>query len=868
MKIAPTFLLLLICFISKSSFADSVDVELFPNPNTGKFMLRIDNVTEAQQATLVVYNLTGQALSTLSIQLAIGTNTVAVNQTQLANGVYIAKVSGKGWTFNQRIVISKNDPIDSLDAVHYNLNLSIRNLATISISGKADITLAVTAASVQSIKLDLLKLTADSVVVDGNVVSFSQTDSTLSIQLSATKLQGDTFILSVYYKGQPVTDASWGGFYFNGNYAYNMGVAFTSKPHNFGRCWFPCFDNFTDRATYSFHVTADAGFKAVCNGLMLPETLNGDGSTTWNWELNQAIPTYLASVAVGQYEFVKYTFTGINRTYPVWLAVVAADTAKARASFTNLNNALVCFESKFGVYPFDRVGYVGVPFTSGAMEHATNIAYPLYAINGNTNYETLMAHELSHMWWGNHTTCRTAEDMWLNEGWASFCEALFLECMYGKEAYISDIKTKTSDVLLNAPSDDGGWLPVSGVPHNSTYGTHVYKKGALMVHTLRTLMGDSAFFAACKHYQLTYPYQDVNSEDLKNTFQAFTTINLTNFFDKWIYSPGHSDVVLSGYAQNGNAHHFDFMELNRLNSIHTASLPFRFKVYLSNNTIINRLLTASNGQASFDTSLPQGISIVDYGINEDYGVYLAHMSQKQSIATTGSMSFADVLASINVQTAGAANDSLTITHHWVGPLDANLRAKGIRISKERYWTVQGKLSEGFKAWGFLSYNGSSNQFLDKELITQTEDSLVLLYRPNPNIDWAVHTDHTFQPGPSKTDKVGRFWVNNLVQGEYAFGIRDYRVTAVQELVAQPKNGVTIYITPNPTVGDSFTLHISKPIVVNRMRLVNTAGKTVWQKQLNQLIDTYEIATENVGSGMYVLVVESGNQSFTAKFTRP
>jgi hypothetical protein len=819
--------------------SDSVSFSLYPNPNNGVFNVSLQSQTE-QKVLLSIAKNSGLIIKADSQQVHKGNNIFRYDISNQPEGKYFVILNGSNGTISKLLVLTKPIPTryDSIDILHYDLSLTIRNISSKTIGGTAKLKLKSKINGLSQFTLDLLTLNVSAIRMNGITQNFSQTDSTLFVQLGSPQQQNDTFEISIDYNGSPVTDATWGGFYFSGNYAYNMGVGFTSNPHNFGRCWFPCIDNFTDRATYSFHITTDAGFKAVCNGLMSPETPNQDGSTTWNWQINQPIPTYLASVAVGQYEFIKYEFAGKSRTYPVWIAAIAADTAKARFALAKLNQALTVFEEKFGSYPFDRVGYVIVPFSAGAMEHAANIAFPNYAINDPANNETLFAHELSHMWWGNLATCRTAEDMWLNEGWASYNEALFLEYVYGKQAYFNFIRDKSIDVLHNAPKDDGAWLPVSGVPHHATYGTHEYKKGLLMAHTLRSLMGDSAFFAATLNYMQNHQFTDVTTEDLQISFQAYTQQDLTSFFQKWIYSPGHSDIVLSGYSQINNTYHFDFTELNRINSLTSASLPFTFKMYLSNGTQLNRLLNLNNGSASFDTTLTQGISYYDYGINEDYTVQLAHTAQKQPISATGAVSFANALASINIQTPGSAGDSLTITHHWVGPIDGNLKAQGIRISSERYWTVQGKLSESLVAWGFLNYDGISNHFLDADLITQTEDSLVLLYRQNPNIDWSIVTDLTFQPGPSKTDKTGRFWVNNLKRGEYAFGMIDASVVGIKEVSAQTAH--TFRIVPNPTDSEShITLLFAQPSFIKQVTIVNVKGQNIKSvvvgKQMDQLL---------------------------------
>ncbi|MES2781032.1 MAG: M1 family aminopeptidase [Bacteroidota bacterium] len=874
------FALLFCSLLSQAKMAtDTPSVSCYPNPFSDKLNVSIDSKTP-QPIAIQVYDMMGRLVLTDTLIIVKGVNNLSYSLAAKASAAFIVVVNGQNWSRNQRVIHIHPDPTrsDSIDIVHYDISLSIQNLISKTISGTTIVTIDPKVDSLTTIKLDLLKLNVTDVKVNNVSVSFSKNDSELYVVINRKNSpNADSLIdVAITYNGQPVSDPQWGGFYFNGDYAYNMGVAFKSVPHNFGRCWFPCIDNFTDRATYTFHITTDPTFKGVCNGLILPETANGDGSTTWNWEMKQPIPTYLASVAVGKYEFVKYEFQGINRTYPVWLAVVATDTTKAKTSFAKLNNALQCFESKYGAYPFDRIGYVGVPFNSGAMEHATNIAYPNYAINGTTSYETLFAHELSHMWWGDLATCSTAEDMWLNEGWASFNEALFLECVYGKAAYINDIKDKSIEVLLSAPKTDGGWYPVSGIPQNITYGTHVYKKGALMVHSLRTLMGDSAFFEASKNYLAKFHFADVNSEDLKKEFQRFTTVNLTNFFQKWIYSPGHSDVVVSKYESSmvNNEHHYrlEFSELQRKNNIISGSLPLSLHLYrLNSSNPLYITLELVNGTAVWEQTLSMGESIVGWAINEDKSLYLGNNFEQLHIQQTGTLTLPNVLMGLNVQSMGnggvANGNNMFVTHHWVGALDYNLKAKGIRISGERYWTIGGYYKDGFKTWGFFNYDGTSTSYLDSELITQSEDSLILLYRPFPGGDWLIHSDNTFQPGPSKTDKTGRFWVNDLKNGEYAFGVRDAGAVGLQEVQTNAKPSNSFRIIPNPSSEQWITLQFKSAVMINEIQLLDAKGVVLKTITVNKTSDVHELSVGEFATGNYFIAVKTPEGTTSKQFIR-
>jgi len=875
MKSFNSVLLLLFAAITIQAkiLTDTPTVVVFPNTHGGRFELEI-NAVVAENVDISFFEISGQLIQSEKKDLKIGLNKFEYTLIRQNEGVYFAKVEGVNWIRYSKMVLNNQTPdlLAPIDILHYDLSLSIQNLSAKTISGTTKVTVNSKVANLESISFDLLKLNVINVSINNQLQPFSQTDSTLFITLLTNRKLNDTFDLQITYNGKTTTDALWGGFYFSGNYAYNMGVAFQSKPHNFGRCWFPCIDNFTDRATYSFHITTDSSFVAVCNGLKQPEVKNADGSITWNWHLSQTIPTYLASVAVGKYEFIKYEFTGLNRTYPIWLATVAADTAKAKASFAKLNNALQCFEEKFGAYPFEKVGFVGVPFNAGAMEHATNIAYPNYAINGNINYETLFAHELSHMWWGDLATCRTAEDMWLNEGWASYCEALFLECAYGKERYMADIKAKSIEVMKTAAQNDGAWYPVSGVPHEATYGTHVYKKGALIVHTLRNMMGDSAFFAACQSYLSLYRFTDVSSENLKNEFQRFTSINLTNFFMRWIYEPGNIDVALLKTMENTTPNGivkktYELSEWNRYKKGYNDKLPIFVEIYYK-DSISKKNVILKNGSTTITTlEHPLQNPIQYIMLNENQEVILGKNIEKVAVGKTGSISLPNVNINLNVQKI-VDSALLIIEHHWSSaPIPFSLHPEGIRISGERYWTVSGILPTSFETWAYFNYDGLANSFLDTELLQQVinEDSILLLYRPDNGFEWQIHTDHTFQPFSSKTDKIGRFWVNKLKKGDYAFGLRDSKAVGLID-VKTPQKEKSFLIVPNPA-NDNLTIQFKESIYVKRIHLYSLQGALIKNIIIEQKVNQVPVNISFLNPNQYIILAELSDKSLSEIFIK-
>lgn len=755
------------------------------------------------------------------------------------------------------------------DALEYEINLNTTAVFNSGLQANTKIFLKKDKSN-KILSINLLGFTVDSVVVNDSIqAGFNKLPEVLEVTIPSPADTLDSLSVHIFYHGVPQKDDTWGGFYTSGNYAFNMGVGFTSSPHNFGRAWFPCFDNFTDRALYQINVLTPPGYTAVCGGLLTQDTLDQFGNHLWKWKLNQPIPTYLASVAVGKYAFVKYEFTGKASVIPVWLAVEPKDTANLKISFANLNGALNCFEEKFGPYLFDRVGYVGVPFNSGAMEHAANIAYPLYAITNNQSYETLMAHELSHHWWGNLATCADAGEMWLNEGWASYCESLFLECLYGTNALVKDIEEKAINVLVNGPTDDNGYLAVRGIPHEQTYGTHVYKKGALIAHALRKLMGDSAFFAASKSYLTKHKFSSVLSTDLRDEFQQFTTADLTTFFEQYVFRKGHYDIVpVHGTFPFEPVKNFQLYlyELNRYKTSKSLSQQVEVMIYFTDFTSFKTTVNMQNGEGFLDIDLPAGKQYLFAVVDPNRDHVLGYTSETAVIKAKGLRTFSNQLFSMNVQ---SITDSFPVhvQHHWVGAVQGDLRNSGIRLSAERYWSIRGNFPANMLAWGFFNYDGTTEKHLDEELFSfaTTEDSLVLLYRENEKSNWRVVTQNiTYQPGGNPNDKMGRFWITKLQPGDYALGLRDQRVVGLSDYI-QPLN---LSVVPNPAhTSARVYLPDSKSVQGTEITVYDVHGRAVYNTTCGKAQNYTDVLMGEWKAGVYIIVAVKDGRKYTARLIK-
>jgi hypothetical protein len=753
-----------------------------------------------------------------------------------------------------------------VDVLHYSINLDSINISSHFIQGSCKVVYSFKKNTGQSFFM-LKSLTIDSIIsYSGIIISYKYNSPDISITYNSIQSSGtkDSFI--VYYKGNPVADTRWGGFYFSsldGGYAYNMGVGMNDFPHAYGRVWFPCIDLFSDRATYTVKVRTLNNQAALSGGLLKSKILNADNTISWIWEIKNPVPTDLVSVAVGPYAIIERSHTGLKRTYPIVFGVKASDSNNLLASFVNIHNALNIFETKYGPYRFDKVGFSIVPFSSGAMEHSENISYPKSAIDGTKAGESLWSHELSHSWWGNLVKCYTSEDMWLNEGWASYSEHVFTEGMYGRQAYLDEVHTEQKYVLQYAHIDDGSALPLSPVPTAFTYGTHAYQKGSVVVHTLRTYLGDSLFFLACRKYLDAMAFKNHDSYQLRDSFSKYTGIDLHDFFNEWVFQPGfpHFEILKTEFDQPKSEYSITIKQRSRFNSNLYHNVPLI--VTFLNDTFgrYDYHITFTGSESIYKIKTPWQAAVIT--LNADLEISEAISKYYNKLTTTGDYILNDVLMDIKVKTL-PSKAYILIEHHWIGPEHNLSNTKGIRFSDYRYWTVDGVFPPGFLAEATLRYNGieatthDGTNYLDYTLNIQNEDSIVLLYRPDKLSAWNIFSPYTLFTFTSKTDKKGLIRVTDLKKGDYCFGKYDY-TAGIEE--TKSKHGFMIY--PNPGKSEFIIDLTTNPIIFKSIRVIDTSGKI----QINSNFTNdkiIKIQTGNLKNGVYFVEIVTKNEVLTEK----
>jgi len=750
---------------------------------------------------------------------------------------------------------------DSLDVIHYTINLAITSFTSKQIAGNTVVRLTPKVNNLQNISLDLLMLTVDSIYINSQKMNnFGYNDTLITIPTNNPLNTTDTVNVTVYYHGQPVKDPStWGGFYFSTTDAFNLGVGFDDNPHNYGRIWFPCIDDFIDKATYDCFITVKNPNKAICGGTLVEVITASDTTKTYHWNLKDPISTYMASVAVSNYTAVKDTFNGIMGKVPIEIYVNPTDSVKAINSFINLKSILAGYENRFGPYVWERVGYVGVTFSSGAMEHATNIAYPKDAINGQLTNESLYAHELSHHWFGDYITCNSPLDMWINEGWAVYCESIYKEWVYGTQAMKDYHRSKFKEVLRYAHIEDAEYRAVYGIPHEYTYGTTVYEKGSCVAHSLRGYLGDSLFFNGMKAFLSNYAFQSVSSIQLRDFLSNYSGVDLTDFFDFHVFNPGFTHFSIDSFKVVPTSSLYEVTVFvkqklkgttNYANS-NKVEVTFMDQNWNKHTEILS--FSGTTGSQTFYIPINPAIAMLD----PEEKFCDATTDFYKTIKTIGTIPFATTYFDIAVSEI-ADSAFLRVEHNWVAPDPLKTAIPGLILSDYRYWKIDGILPVAFKSKGRFYYNSSligTSGMLDNTLITNALDSLVLLYRSNPSCNWQITSFTNY--------KMSKYIIaDTLKLGEYTLAIWDWDRYISIEDIQQKTNDNWINIFPNPAskkINISFSEKIGATFTIE---LQNIQGKIVRKIKTNK--NNLEFDLLGLSTGIYFLRVSNNKLINTKK----
>ncbi len=434
-----------------------------------------------------------------------------------------------------------------IDITYYFLNLTVSTAPAPSLlSGAVEIRAVNRADSLDHVVLDLMNtMTVDSVLTHGQRTGFLQGLATLTVQLERRYRANERLDLTVFYHGIPAA-TGFGSFYFSSHNGGTPWVWSLSEPYG-SRDWWPCKDHPSDKAdSADIWITCDARFRAGSNGTLKAVIDNGNGTKTWRWAERYPIASYLISIAVTDFTELTYWFRySPADSMPVVNYVLPELAAQAAQDLPKTVDMLRIFSEAYGLYPFIKEKYGHASMGSGgAMEHQT--------MTSTTSFqEYVVAHELSHQWFGDMITCRTWVELWLNEGFATYNEAYYGEQMYGSTLYHGYMQT----IMAGAKKATAPLRPVDTSDVSRLFDpSGVYDKGASVLHMLRHMLGDSVFFQVMKSYASdpALRYGTATTADFRRVCEAVSGKDLGTFFSEWTDGLGYPSYKYSwSVQQNG-----------------------------------------------------------------------------------------------------------------------------------------------------------------------------------------------------------------------------------------------------------------------------------------------------------------------------
>lgn len=741
-------------------------------------------------------------------------------------------------------------PGDNFDVTHYEIHINEIDFTNHTLQAQTIVTLT-TLSATNAIELELKTLTVSAVTsTDATISNFSQTGDVLTINLASSLAANATASFTITYGGNTFNE-SWGGIMWTNGYVCNMGVGFESIPHNLGKCWFPCVDNFTDKATYDVYVTVPNDLTAVCGGNLEGTTDNGDGTKTVHYNVPQEIATYHISFVAGDYVEWTDTYTGMERDIPITVYVKPNQAGLVQGTFVNVKDIANFFENNFGPYPFNRIGY---SITSvGCMEHIDNIGITSGVLTGNTSQEEYVAHEMSHMWFGNKVTCATAEQMWLNEGFAQFCGVFYRSGIYGESDFQQAMSTKINSITKWC-KNESNWIPLNNVPQTMTYDNNaVYNRGAVVVNTMMNYIGRETFLEGMRSYLNTYNYSAATSEQLRDALTNATGIDMNGFFDTYVFTAGlpHYGVDLINVTPNGNQYDATVrMTYQHVGPEHVGQNNRVEVTFIDNGgqmqtTLVNWDGSEANQNVTLDIN--PIAAFADY-----YNHFLdAKIDKNLTTTTTANLGVEQQLTI----TVSSVTDSVMLRgeEHFVAP-DNNPNIPGLTLSTRHYWNVM-RLDFG-EANVSGKFTFSNNANMDGDIIQTENDSAVLLYRANINDTW-----HTIPYTQQGNWKLGIFTVNDVPTGQYTIGAIDKTQLGMGENILDTKKMI---LTPNPT--NNF-VKISTKTENSEILIINNLGQTI--NSFPICGNDATISVENFPAGIYYvnLLDEKKNIISTEKLVK-
>lgn len=347
--------------------------------------------------------------------------------------------------------------------------------------------------------------------------------------------------VEITYQGFPKSS-------LNFSYHQDQPIIWSLDEPTGARDWFPCYDLPSDKATAEMKITVPDNMVAASNGSLIDVVNNNDTTASFIWKENYPIATYLIFVSATNYEKFSDYYSMAAENMEVQYYAYPEHLHQAQEDFSVTVPMIEFYSQAFGEYPFsiEKYGMAEIPgYTS--MEHQTCTSFSAEAVRGTHEYDWLIAHELAHQWWGDLVTPADWADIWLNEGFATYSDALWQEYVSGFDGFKSRMDDfKNIYFTRHSGSDHSIFNP----PPGHLFCVIEYEKAAWVLHMLRFVVGDDNFWKILKKYAQDYSYANAATEDFRSVCEQIHGADLQWFFDQWIYQSGYPTYQFGwGYSR-------------------------------------------------------------------------------------------------------------------------------------------------------------------------------------------------------------------------------------------------------------------------------------------------------------------------------
>lgn len=446
------------------------------------------------------------------------------------------KVPGKYPHFSEKdYLLGENSELrQKVDVTFYDLNLEL-DIPKQSIQGFVDIHF-VTSGTLDTMQLDLdKKMKITSIIFQRDTLKYSRKENTLYVLFYQSIPANQVQQIRVYYEGKPLQAKRppWdGGFIWEKDQNGNPWISVACQGLG-AHIWFPLEDHPSDEPdSVRLSMTIPKGLFCVSNGKLIQQ-IKKEQTETFIWKTNYPINTYNITFYVGDYVGFTLPYKNNNISKDLEFYTLSYNLEKGKNHFKQTADVIAFYENHFGSYPWWNDGYKLVESSYLGMEHQTAIAYGNRFKNDYGIVDYIILHETGHEWWGNSLSASDNAEIWLHEGFTTFCDALYMEEKKGYDYYLDMMKFNYGITIRNKRPIIGPF----GVNYSNFKDSDPYGKGALVLHTLRNIMDDDKlFFDILKTYYQKHQYSIVNTKDFINIVNEMTQKNYDWFFNQYLYS--------------------------------------------------------------------------------------------------------------------------------------------------------------------------------------------------------------------------------------------------------------------------------------------------------------------------------------------